>query len=163
MLAAPELNQRLAILYAKAQQKVEAAMKRRKSSAKDANLLNQFKGELPPSLLKIMAGETGDIGFHPIAMQIGITANAIGMRLDKVLPLCEGLIQNHKSDGNRYNTPAKRRAEIERMYNYTHDNVSHYTRLANAPMDGVGRGVVGIVCEGNDYYGQLPTAPGRLS
>lgn len=131
VLAKPELNQRLTIVYAKAEQKVAGAMKRRKNSQKDGELLKQFQGQFPPSLLKVMAGETSDTGFHPIALQIGITANAIGIALDKVLSLSEGLIENHKGDGSRYNSPAKRRAEIERMCAYTHDNPCYtYSRDA---------------------------------
>ena len=32
------------------------------------------------------------------------------------------MIEKHHSDGNRYKTPAKRRAEPERMVRYTADN-----------------------------------------
>jgi hypothetical protein len=131
--ATPVLNMKLAVIFAKAEQKVLAAQKRRKNSVHDAALLQKFAGQFPPSLLKIMSGEsTSDgIGFHQIAMQIAITAGALGKKDDVVLPLCEGLIANHKSDGARYNTPPKRRAELQRMLRYCEDNVCYsYSRDA---------------------------------
>ena len=115
------------MIYAKAESKVIAAAKRKKDSTADAKLLTKFKGEYPPSLLNVMAGNaTSDgIGFHQIAMQIAITTNALNKSEKAMLELCEGLIQNHVSDGARYNTPAKRRAELSRMYYYTRDNACY--------------------------------------
>ena len=123
----PTLNQHLAVIYAKAESKVIAAAKRKKDATADAKLLTKFKGEYPPSLLNVMAGNaTSDgIGFHQIAMQIAITSNALNKSEKAMLELCEGLIQNHVSDGARYNTPAKRRAELSRMYYYTRDNACY--------------------------------------
>lgn len=129
----PRPNQKLAVVYAKAEQKVSAGLKRKKDSANDFELLARFKGEFPPSLQKIMAGEgtSENIGFHQIAMQIAITANALGKPEELVLQACEGLIQNHVSDGSRYNTPIKRRNELKRMLHYTQDNVCYsYSRAA---------------------------------
>lgn len=129
----PELSMKLAVIYAKAEQKVVAAQKRRKNSVNDAALLAKFQGQFPPSLAKVMSGEivTDGTGFHQIAMQIAITAAALGKKEDVVLPLCEGLIAKHQSDGNRYNTPAKRRAEIVRMLRYCEGNVCYsYSRDA---------------------------------
>jgi len=132
VLTAPKLNQKLAVMYAKAEQKVSAAAKRKKDSKKDVELLARFKGGYPPSLLSVMAGEgTGDIGFHQIAMQIAITTNALGKKEPEMLALCEGLIENHVSDSARYRTPEKRRAELSRMFAYTADNVCYtYNRDA---------------------------------
>lgn len=123
-LTPPLLNQRLATFYAKAEQKVAAAAKKRKDHTADAKLLQLFKGDFPPSLLKVMAGRgtAEGMGFHQIAMQIAITANALGKKEDAALAACEGLIQNHVSDGSRYNTPVKRRVELQRMIRYIQDN-----------------------------------------
>lgn len=131
--SAPALNMKLAVIFAKAEQKVLAAQKRRKNSTHDAALLAKFQGQFPPSLAKVMSGEivTEGLGFHQIALQIAITASALGKKEDSVLPLCEGLIANHQSDGNRYNSPAKRRAELQRMLRYCEGNVCYsYSRDA---------------------------------
>ena len=103
------------------------AAKRRKASSKDVELLRKFGGDFPPTVLRLMNGEgiKEDAGFHSIALQIGVTANALGKKEDEVLALCEGLFSNHESDGNQYNTPDKRRAEVIRMLHYTDGNVCY--------------------------------------
>jgi hypothetical protein len=78
-------------------------------------------------LLKVMAGEgtAEGMGFHQIAMQIAITASALGKKEEEVLALSEGLIQNHVSDGSRYNTPHRRKVELQRMLRYCEGNVCY--------------------------------------
>jgi hypothetical protein len=77
--AAPVLSQKLAVLYAKAESKVDAAAKKRKDSKKDFELLARFKGQFPPSLAGVMAGTVvPTVGFHGIALQVTITSNALG-------------------------------------------------------------------------------------
>ena len=75
----PLLCQKLAVLYAKASGKIESAAKRKKGAKKDFELLARFKGQFPPSLAKILAGEgtAENVGFHQIALQVAITANAL--------------------------------------------------------------------------------------
>jgi hypothetical protein len=67
-----------------------------------------FAGKMPPSLLKVLAGElvAPNTGFHKIAMQAAITANALGWTEEQLLAACEGVVEKHQSDGHRYNTPA---------------------------------------------------------
>jgi len=77
-----------------------------------------------PSFDALLRGEgiKGDSGFHPIAMQVAITAHARGMSLETLLESATGLCEAHESDGSRYDTVAKRRDELRRMYDYTDDN-----------------------------------------
>jgi putative DNA primase/helicase len=123
-LKPPALSNKLAVMYAAAESKIDAASKRRKDSKKDLALLGRFKGEYPPSLAKVMAGEGSHpgAGFNKIALQVAVTSNALGVPEDKMLALASGLIEKHRSDGPRYSTPAKRRAELQRLYSYTHEN-----------------------------------------
>ena len=51
-----------------------------------------------------------------------ITSHALGKNAEQMLAACEGLMLNHVSDGTRYNTPAKRRGELQRMFRYTEGN-----------------------------------------
>lgn len=129
----PKLNAELATMYAEAEQKVIAAFKRRGDSKRDIEALAKFKGQFPPTLLKIMNGEgvADAAGFNKVAMQLGITANGLNKNVDEYIKLCAGLIENHISDGTRYNTPKKREAELRRMFEYTQDNVC-YTFSAGA-------------------------------
>ena len=50
------LSQKLTVLYAKAEAKIEAASKKRKDSKKDFELLARLKGQFPASLAGVMAG-----------------------------------------------------------------------------------------------------------
>jgi hypothetical protein len=77
-----------------------------------------------PSVMLMMQGRgiKADVGFHQIAMQVTIAAVAAGMKPEDMIAECEPLVQNHVSDGDRYNTPDKRRAELLRLYDYMLDN-----------------------------------------
>ena len=120
----PELNTTLAALFIKAQQKVDEALKRRAKGNKDEELLARFKGQFPPTMEMIMRGENiaPGTGFHKIALQLAITANALGKSADELVEACEGLCKNHSSDSARYSSPRKRKEELRRMHEYTRDN-----------------------------------------
>lgn len=61
-------------------------------------------------------------GFHQLAMQIAITAHARGMSEPDLLAAAAPLLELHAGDGLRYNTFAKRKQELSRMFSYTDDN-----------------------------------------
>ena len=123
-LLAPVFNPALALLFTKARDRVKDAISKRRSSKADEKLVAQFQGQFPSSLQMVGRGENvrEGVGFQKIATQIAITANTLGQTEEQMLETCEGLIQNHQSDGNRYNTPTKRRKELLRMYHYMQDN-----------------------------------------
>lgn len=162
--APPALSQKLAVLYAKAAAKIEAAAKKRKDAKKDFELLARFKGDYPPSLAKVMSGEivNDTQGFHMIALQVAITSNALGKSEEQMLAACAGVIEKHQSDGSRYNTPAKRKAELSRLYDYTADNPCYeYSRDAvrkllpvgtpSSDLDGLTEQATGsVTAEGDD-------------
>jgi hypothetical protein len=114
---APTFNPKLGLLYAKAEGKISAAIKSLGKRKSEAHVL---KDGIPPTLSAVMNGENVDekLGFQKIAMQLAIAANAAQLSEADFIASCEGLIENHQSDGNRYNTPIKRRNELKRMYNY---------------------------------------------
>lgn len=115
---APTLSHGLMALFDECKTKVSKGQIKAKK-AKKVNLPASL-----PSWDAMLRGEgiKDDVGFHPLALQIAITAHTREMTLTDLLTAAEGLINNHESDGFRYNTPAKRRAEIARMYDYTDDN-----------------------------------------
>src|SRR3990167_989311 len=123
----PELNSGLALLFASAHDKVDKASKGKKKSKLDANLLRKFGCDFPPSILAIMNGEgiVEGVGFQRIAMQLALAAHSLGKTEEQFLALCEGLCQNHASDGTRYNTAPKRRQELSRMFRYMQNNVCY--------------------------------------
>lgn len=123
----PELNTNLALLWQTAFDKLEAAAKKPKKSKVDTRLLKRFKGEIPPSIANLMAGENvaDGVGFQQIAMQVALTMHALAIPEDQMLTLCAGLIKQHKSNGNRYHTPEKRRRELSRMWRHMENNPSY--------------------------------------
>jgi hypothetical protein len=134
----PVINVYLASMFAKAANKVDAALRIRNKSKLDDELLAKFKGEFPPTVLRVMSGEgvMQSVGFQRIAMQLAITANALGKSWEDLVKLSEGLVQSHEGDSQRYNSPRKRKEELRRMWEYTHDN----------PVYGFSRGGIKSLC-----------------
>ncbi len=127
MLAPPTLAGGLAFEFQKASEQNTKGVKRKATNKVDEKVLEQCEGDFPPSALRIMNGEVREgLGFNQIALQLGCIANALGKTQDEFVAACDGLIQNHVGDGVRYNTPAKRRAELYRMYYVTNDS-NHYS------------------------------------
>jgi hypothetical protein len=158
-LTPPTLSQKLAVMYAKAESKIDAAAKKKKDAKKDFELLAKFKGAYPPSLAAVMNGTIVNetTGFHTIALQVAITSNALGKSEEQMIAAAEGVIANHKSDGTRYNTPQKRKNELLRLYSYTQDNPCYeYSR------DAVRR-LVPIGTASADLDGLTPEASGEIT
>lgn len=115
---APELATGLMALFDQSKSKVSKAATKAKKR-KPVSLPSEM-----PSFEALLRGEglKSDAGFHQIAMQVAITAHAKNMTREELLAAAEGLCEKHESDGNRYNTASKRRAELSRMWEYTEDN-----------------------------------------
>jgi hypothetical protein len=119
--APPELNPDLSVSFARAGQKITGMMKARKTRKRDP----LAKTRAACDSVKMMMSNIGikhGVGFHQLALQISIAATTAGMTEDQMLADCAILIDSHESDGVRYNTPAKRREELLRMYRYVSDN-----------------------------------------
>lgn len=119
-LAQPELCNDLAELYGTAADKVAASAQRTKSNNRAVSEITwRFGGKLPPSLAALGKGRfPARGGFNKIALQMCLAAQAVGMDEGATLAACAGLIQDHESDGHRYDTPAKRRHELRSMFHY---------------------------------------------
>ena len=129
----PELNSALAAMFIKSQTKMDEGLKRRSKGNADQALLLKFKGQFPPTLERIMRGEglAPGVGFQKLSMQLAITANALGKTAEQLVEASEGLCKNHSGDSSRYNSPRKRKEELRRMWEYTHDNPCYgYSRGA---------------------------------
>lgn len=122
----PTLASGMAVVFARASDAVTKGAKARSSSKLDTKLVEQFKGEWPPSVVAMMNGETKEgVGFNVLAMQLACAANALGKSKADFLVASAGLIESHQSDGVRYNTPRKRKDELARLYDYTNDSVTY--------------------------------------
>lgn len=120
-----EVNIGLSTLFVKSKDKLEGLMKGRgKSFEANKALVAKFKGEYPDTIKMVMAGEglAPGVGFQKIAMQLAISANALGKTAEELVEACEGLCKNHSGDSSRYGSPRKRKEELRRMWAYTNDN-----------------------------------------
>jgi len=120
----PELSTYLSAMYMKFVEKTGEALKRRAKTSGDAELLAKFKGEFPPTIERIMRGEglASGVGFQKLSMQLAIAANALGKTADELVEAATELCKNHSGDSSRYGSPRKRKEELRRMWEYTHDN-----------------------------------------
>ena len=118
------LSVMLSAMFMKASERIDKQVKARAKFKGDTEALARFKGEFPDSVKRLMSGEgvLPGVGFNKLAMQLAITANALGKTEEQLVEACEGLVQNHSSDSSRYNSPRKRKEELRRMHAYTHDN-----------------------------------------
>lgn len=117
----PELCIDLSISYSKAAQKVQEKIKERSKRKRDPKAREKATSDSIEFMMNGLGLKPG-IGFHTLALQLGIIANTAGWTEDELVEKCENLIASHESDGNRYNTPDKRREELRRMHRYTADN-----------------------------------------
>lgn len=134
-LAAPTFCASLAALYSKAGAKAgaKAVRKGRKAGAVSSALMARFNGSLPPSLAALGQGRfpaREGVGWNRIALQLALAAQAIGMNEDQTVSAFAGLIRDHESDGNRYNSPRKREDELRRMFDYVADSPSYEFSVA---------------------------------
>lgn len=126
----PLPNMGMTALYVKCSDKVARGVKNRGKTAKDVSILAAFKGEFPHSIKRIMAGEgiSPGVGFNRIALQLAITAHALGKSADELVASCEGLVKNHQSDG-RYSSPRRRKDALRELWHYTQDSDAYsYSR-----------------------------------
>lgn len=115
------------MLFDRAKEKVVQQMRTKKKRIEKANaILDPWKQakKTPPSIERVMDGLdlAPNAGFQSIAMQLAIYAASVDMPLAEFLDRCKGVIQNHVSDGVRYNTPERRREELARMWEYMSEN-----------------------------------------
>lgn len=123
----PICNSRMAMLFERSKSKLVDLMRtKKKRQAVASTLLDPWKKakKTPPSIERLMNGE--DIaegsGFQQLSMQLSIYAVSVNLELQAFLDMSKGLCENHVSDSHRYNTPAKRREELARMFRYMEDN-----------------------------------------
>jgi hypothetical protein len=123
-IEAPTLNPDLGLLYAQSRDKVDKAIVKRKSKKHVDSPLLKFKGGWPETFEGILAGATikESVGWNLISMQLAITASELGISEEKLLADAEGVINCHESDSSRYNTPLKRKRDLQSMFRYVSGN-----------------------------------------
>jgi hypothetical protein len=135
-VAAPEYCANLAVGYATAHDAVVQRRNRVIKSKIDPLQLARWAKKPPSELQYLMSGRgiKEGAGFHPIAIQIALSATSFGWSVDEMIERCEGLIENHQGDGNRYDSPRKRQRELSRMWHYYQSGSGTYYDFALAPI-----------------------------
>lgn len=120
----PVMNGELGLLFAQARDKVEASAAKKKTKKPAADQLAKFKGEWPETLQGILMGATvkEGVGWNHISLQLSIAASELGKSEAQLLEDAAPLIHSHESDSGRYNTPAKRIADLREMFRYVNGN-----------------------------------------
>ncbi len=116
----PELSISLNNLFITHKDIVDKTMSRVAKVKDESSTLKRFAGEPPAGLKLLMAGMhlNPDTGFNNIALQLAITASALGMTEAQFVEATEGLARIHDGDGSRYNTPARRREALRDRFYY---------------------------------------------
>lgn len=124
-LAPATLAPGLACLYDEASRKHAVAQVRKRTTSKQGEAFKQRFGSrgaaLPPSLQALAAGRLPareGVGFNSVALQLCVTAQALDVTEDELITLARGLIDKHRGDGDRYNTPSKRERELREMFRF---------------------------------------------
>lgn len=123
-LDAPTFNPALGLLFAQAKDNVESAHKRVKSKKKSTDELKRFKGEWPDTVKAILEGHAlkDSVGFNLIAMQLALTADALGKTEEQLLKDAEPLIETYQGDSSRYGTARKRKQQLQEQFRYLSGN-----------------------------------------
>lgn len=111
-----------AVWFDKGKQQVDKLIEMRKKFKPDPDAAKRARCD---SVMMAMAGVglRPDAGFQNIATQLAVAATTAGTTEDQFVADCADLIAGHVSNGNRYNTPAKRDFELRRMYRYMQGNM----------------------------------------
>lgn len=124
-VAAPELNAELTAMFDTMQSRVQNIKKTAKSKDRDKKLLAEYGG-VPPTLQKLFDGEgiSPTTGLNHFAMQMGITANELGITDPmEYLERIDGFIKARaKAPGDKHQSEAEIAREMLRIFGYVVDN-----------------------------------------
>lgn len=126
----------LAVMYATAHDTIVARRKSMSKSKADPLAVARWAKKPPAELTALLNGKglREGAGFHPIAIQVAMAANTLGWSVDDMLDRAENLINNHHGDGNRYDSPRKRKRELTRLWYYFQGGSGTYYEFALQPM-----------------------------
>jgi hypothetical protein len=119
-LYAPQWRAKFALVFDEAAQKV-GKLKPRKAKPVTPTILKEGLS----TFKKLATGAVKSaVGFNILAMQLALYARECRWAEDDFVAACSGVIDNHESDGSRYNSAKKRETELRRMFWYVEDNAN---------------------------------------
>ena len=117
----PKFRAKFSLLFATARQRV-TKVKPRKIAAVDQATVKRHE----PIVQRILDGEAASgAGFNKIAIQLAIYARHAGWTVEDLIHKATKLLENHASDGGRYNSRGRREHELRRMCAYVEDNATY--------------------------------------
>ena len=120
----PECCIKLSVEFSRCDQKVQELLKRRARHKPDPLMREKAFGHSVQWMMAGLGIKPGT-GFQEIATQLAIAAVTAGFDENRFVLECDGLINNHQGDGNRYGSPQKRADELRRMHRYMDGNVCY--------------------------------------
>lgn len=88
-----------------------------KKKVDNEQVRKRYDNKFPPIMGKLLSGEVQSTrGFQETALQIAITAVALGKTIDQMLEESEGFLKNHSGDSDRYSTYSKRYSALRQAY-----------------------------------------------
>lgn len=123
----PVFNPKLGLLYSRAKDKVEEGIRRSKSKKKSSASAAKFEGEWPDSVKSIMQGKglKDGVGWNRIAMQLALTADALGKTEEQLVADAEPLLETYQGDSSRYGSYRKRKLHLQEMFRYLAGNITY--------------------------------------
>lgn len=127
-LNAPSYSGEMALLFSVSSEKIQKASAKRKANKNAGkeieNLRKKFGTEWPETAINIFNGTIVDpeAGWNRVSFQVALLATALGKSEAELLEAAQPLFESHKSDSDRYNTPAKRRRDLRNMFRYVSDS-----------------------------------------
>lgn len=135
-VAPPQYCPELAVMYATAIDQVTSRRSKVKKTKQSPEQIAKWSRNPPSELKALLAGKQvkEDAGWHPIALQVALSATTLGWSVDEMLDKAQGLIESHEGDGSRYNSPRKRERELVRMWHYYQGGSGVYYDFAIQPI-----------------------------
>ena len=123
----PTFNPDLGLLFARAKDKIEASNKKAKSKKSKVAELKRFGGQWPETVQRILKGEDlkDGVGWNRIAMQLALTADALGKKEEQLLADAEPLLETYSGDSDRYGSYRKRKSHLQEMFRYLAGNITY--------------------------------------
>lgn len=102
-----------------------------KAKVDNEQVRRRYDGKFPEAMSGLLAGEVQSVrGFQETALQIAITAVALGKTVGQMIEESEGFLKNHSGDSDRYNTYGKRRIALQQAYYSADDNPTYTFSMA---------------------------------
>lgn len=120
-------NPDMALLFTKSKDTVDRSLRKAKGKKPRTQLLKRFNGEWPDTVQAIFEGRVlkDGVGWNKLAMQLALTADALGKTEEQLLEGAALLCETYSGDSDRYGSFRKRREHLRDMFRYLSGNITY--------------------------------------